>query len=108
MLSALVAAYLFTQAPAAKVPTPPVSAPVTAKAEPLPEIVRLRMELLQAKADILGRELKASDAYRAYEAAMAELGKSMDAILSDQKSACFTVDQIAKTRTKIEPCKAGK
>ncbi len=108
MLSALFAAYLFTQAPAAKVPTPPVSAPVAAKAEPLPHADDLEVQVMQMKADILGRVLKESEAYKAYQAGLADLGKQMDDFLAKQKAACFAVDQITRTRTPIAGCKAGK
>ncbi len=108
MLSSLFIALLFTQAPAAKVSTPPVSTPVAAKAEPLPELTRVKVELLQTKAANLGLELQASDAYKAYKAAIDKLSTEMDAILQAEKAACFTVDQVAKTRTPIVGCKAGK
>ncbi len=108
MLSALFAAYLFTQAPAAKVPTPPMSAPAAVKAEPLPHADDLEIQVMQMKADILGRVLKESEAYKAYQAGLADLGKQMDAFLAAQAKACRQVDQITRTFTPIAGCKAGK
>lgn len=98
---------LFAQKPT-DVPKPTPSVTPAPKAEPLPELLRLKVENLQKDATIAGNELEKSDAYKKYQAVMAELGKRMDVVLSEAKKQCKDIDQLKLTWTPITLCQAGK